>query len=159
LPVFLRRRIFLFVDILKELRNKKGISQGRLAKEVGVSAGNVSDWETGKTKPGYNALAELARFFGVSADYLLGISSGNTGGVARSALQCDGVPLTESEADLIAMLRLIDDADMQTVFELVKLKYELKTGGKVSSYSMYPDVIERQKNNSESDDKSSHGIA
>ena len=63
----------MFSEILKDLRSKSGISQGQLAKSVGVSPGNVSDWEVGKTKPGYVALAALARFFGVSADYLLGL--------------------------------------------------------------------------------------
>lgn len=52
----------MFSDILKELRAKSGMSQGQLAKAVGVSAGNVSDWEVGKTKPGYVALSALARF-------------------------------------------------------------------------------------------------
>lgn len=136
----------MFAELLKALRTQKGLSQGQLAKEVGVSTGNIGDWEIGRSKPGYAALASLSRFFDVSADYLLGITPVNTGSrKLTESLVCDGVPLSESEADLIAMCRLIDEADRQTIFELAKLKYELKTGEKVSSYLTYPDVIERQK--------------
>ena len=63
----------MFSALLKKLRSEKNLTQGQLAKEVGVSPGNVGDWETGKSKPGYNALASLARIFEVSADYLLEI--------------------------------------------------------------------------------------
>lgn len=61
----------MFSAILKDLRAKNGYTQGQLAKMLGVSPGNVGDWETGKSKPGYSALASLARIFEVSADYLL----------------------------------------------------------------------------------------
>lgn len=55
----------MFSALLKKLRSEKNLTQGQLAKEVGVSPGNVGDWETGKSKPGYNALASLARIFEV----------------------------------------------------------------------------------------------
>ena len=64
----------MFNTLLKELRAKNGMTQGQLAKAAGVSPGNVGDWESGKSKPGYNALASLARIFDVSADYLLELS-------------------------------------------------------------------------------------
>ncbi len=56
----------MFSALLKKLRSEKNLTQGQLAKEVGVSPGNVGDWETGKSKPGYNALASLARIFEAS---------------------------------------------------------------------------------------------
>jgi len=150
----------MFSEILKSLRTKKGLTQGQLAKEVGVSTGNIGDWEIGRSKPGYAALASLSRFFGISADYLLELSPEDTGGKRPSAdLSCDGVPLTESEADLIAMYRLVPDADKQTIFDIAKLKYEQSTGEKVSIYSTYSDVKERQKSGSDRDDKPASGTA
>lgn len=56
---------------LKELRAERRLTQGQLAQRVGVSPGNVGDWETGKSKPGYAALVALARTLEVSADELL----------------------------------------------------------------------------------------
>ena len=145
---------------MKELRAKSGLSQGQLAKEVGVSPGNVSDWETGKTKPGYSALASLARFFGVSADYLLELTPENPGiKKPNVTLSCDGVPLAESEADLIAMYRLVPDADKQTIFDIAKLKYEQSPGEKVSIYSTYSDTSKKQKDAPADDGKIASGNA
>ena len=90
----------MFSALLKKLRSEKNLTQGQLAKEVGVSPGNVGDWETGKSKPGYNALASLARIFEVSADYLLEIepspakASDDLFAHQKTAgLICDGSPL------------------------------------------------------------------
>ena len=55
----------MFNILLKELRAKKCMTQAQLAKAIGVSPGNVGDWETGKSKPGYTALATLSRIFEV----------------------------------------------------------------------------------------------
>ena len=112
----------MFSALLKKLRSEKNLTQGQLAKEVGVSPGNVGDWETGKSKPGYNALASLARIFEVSADYLLELSPEKTSepptelrGLdeikASQGLTCDGLPLSEDEVDLVAMYRLLPQAE------------------------------------------------
>ena len=130
LPGFLRSDI-LFADILKELRAKSGLSQGQLAKSVGVSPGNVSDWEVGKTKPGYVALSSLARFFEVSADYLLELDSepvkkGNDLSAYKKeqGLTCDGSPLSDEEADLVAMFRLLPSHEREDLFDLTYFKYK-----------------------------------
>ena len=60
--------------MIKSLRAEKGLSQSQLAKEVGVSTGNIGDWEIGRSKPGYVALVALSRYFGVPSDYLLGLT-------------------------------------------------------------------------------------
>ncbi len=57
---------------LKELREKKGISQYKLASDLGVSQSTVGMWESGKNRPEAATLAALADYFEVSVDYLLG---------------------------------------------------------------------------------------
>ena len=120
----------MFSSILKTLRTEKGVSQTQLAKEIGVSAGNIGDWEIGRSKPGYVALAALARFFEVSADYLLEIepspakASDDLFAHQKTAgLICDGSPLEGEEADLIAMYRLLPEEQREDIFDLVHLKY------------------------------------
>ena len=120
----------MFASLLKQLRAKKGVSQLELAKAIGVSNGNVGDWERGRSKPGYDALIALSRFFEVSAGRLLEIPE-------VSDLVCDGVPLSEAEADLIAMYRILDDRGREDVFDFVTMKYEKATGEKGSIYSTY----------------------
>jgi len=59
---------------IKELRKKKGLRQEQLAEAMGVSTASVSKWETNQSYPELTLLAELADFFEVSIDTLIGHS-------------------------------------------------------------------------------------
>ncbi len=56
---------------LKKIRTKKGISQGDIAKELGVSRGFISTIENGKTNPTLATIAKMAKAVGVSVNDLL----------------------------------------------------------------------------------------
>lgn len=60
------------MNIVKELRRKKGIQQKQLALEIGVSCPTVSEWETGKKDPSGDRLRKLAEFFQVDELDILG---------------------------------------------------------------------------------------
>lgn len=64
---------YVFGERLKQLRTEKGIGQDKLAKTLGLSNASISYWETGKQLPTIEAVYKLAVYFGVSADYLLGL--------------------------------------------------------------------------------------
>ncbi|EPB9749920.1 helix-turn-helix domain-containing protein [Listeria monocytogenes] len=57
---------------ISELRNKKGISQLQLAKDLNVSTSTVSMWETNKRAIKNERIIQLADYFNVTTDYLLG---------------------------------------------------------------------------------------
>lgn len=59
---------------LRDLRKEKGVSMKELAKEIEVTDAAVSNWENGINEPKLTYIVRLCLFFGVSADYLLGIS-------------------------------------------------------------------------------------
>jgi len=56
---------------LKRIRTKKSISQGDIARDLGVSRGFISTIENGKTNPTLATIAKLAKAVGVSADQLI----------------------------------------------------------------------------------------
>ena len=60
-------------EIIKELRTERGISQSQLALQIGVSQKAIDYWERGINEPKASYVSALAVFFGVSADFLLGI--------------------------------------------------------------------------------------
>lgn len=64
-----------FPSRLRELRKGKGISQDQLSKELCVSKSTIGLYETGDTLPDAKTLRDLAVYFDVSADWLLGLSS------------------------------------------------------------------------------------
>lgn len=55
-----------------ELRRAKGVTQEELAAELGVTAAAVSKWEKGNTLPDVLMLCNIADWFGVTTDQLLG---------------------------------------------------------------------------------------
>ena len=57
---------------LKEFREEKGISQSELAKLTGIKQQNISRWESGTTLPNIDFCVQLADFYGVSLDELVG---------------------------------------------------------------------------------------
>lgn len=56
---------------IKELRKENEITQEELAKNIDVSTSMVGMYETNARKPSYEALIKIAKYFGVSTDYLL----------------------------------------------------------------------------------------
>lgn len=59
---------------LRKLRKEKRISQENLGLILGVKKSAVSLYEKGKNDPSDEIKIEIARYFKVSADYLLGLA-------------------------------------------------------------------------------------
>ena len=64
----------VFNKRLKELRLKNNLSQCQLAKNVNLSQPAIYYWELGKRTPNAQVIVTLAKYFGVTTDYLLGES-------------------------------------------------------------------------------------
>ena len=65
----------IFCERLKELREEKQLSILALSKILKVSHSTVLRWETEKRIPSIEHLYNIAEFFGVSADYLIGLEN------------------------------------------------------------------------------------
>lgn len=65
-------KIMKLSENIKTIRKAKGLRQEQLAEAMGVSTASVSKWETGQTAPELTVLADLADFFEVSIDTLIG---------------------------------------------------------------------------------------
>lgn len=57
---------------IADKRREKGITQDQLAVHIGVSKASVSKWETGQSYPDITLLPQLAAFFNISIDDLMG---------------------------------------------------------------------------------------
>ena len=74
-------------DILRQLRQKAGLTQEELAQKLFVTRQAVSRWESGETTPNPETLKELSALFQVSINTLLGSP--------QPVCQCCGMPLEE----------------------------------------------------------------
>ena len=57
---------------IRAMRKERKLTQEQLAEALGVTVGAVSKWESGANAPDLSVIAELADFFEVSVDALLG---------------------------------------------------------------------------------------
>ena len=60
---------------IRELRKKARLSQQTLADQIGVFRNTISNWETGYSQISLENAKNVAEYFGVTIDYLLGSES------------------------------------------------------------------------------------
>lgn len=63
-----------FAERLKYLRLEKELSQRQLAKLLNINYTSIQRWESEMRIPNAEAIVLLAKYFNVSADYLLGLT-------------------------------------------------------------------------------------
>lgn len=65
---------FLGLKRIKELLDKRGITQAQFGEIINVSDSTISLYKSGKRQPDFETLFHIADYFDVSIDYLLGRS-------------------------------------------------------------------------------------
>ncbi len=106
-------------DRLRELRIKNHWTQNKVAELLGVSRPAYTHYETGERSLDPTTLAKLCNLFGVSSDYLLGLSDD-----PRSAMKTTlsagsdqgllGISLSEEELE--TLLTILQDPDAMVMF-------------------------------------------
>lgn len=81
-----------FGENLKKLRTARSLTQANFGNRVGLSKAVVSKYENGLGYPTFDVLIRIASFFGVTTDYLLGVSSSKTVDVSG---------LSDSQVDMV----------------------------------------------------------
>lgn len=68
-----------FRRVVKEERKARGWSHAKMAELIGISQQSISFYETGGRVPDIRTARKIAECFGVSMDYLCGMSMRRTG--------------------------------------------------------------------------------
>jgi len=89
-----------FGENLKKLRKGRSMTQSELGGKIGLSKAVISKYETGLGYPSFDVLIRIAQFFGVTTDFLLGVSGNRT-------MDISGLTPSQAEAvhRLVAELR------------------------------------------------------
>lgn len=69
---------------IKNLRLERGYDQKELANLLNINSSSISNWETNRRSPDLKTLVELADFFGVTTDFLLGRTDLKTGNLDKN---------------------------------------------------------------------------
>ncbi len=73
-----------FSETMSALRRGRGLSQRQAAGDLHISQALLSHYENGAREPGLDFVCRACRYYGVSADYLLGLTE-LRGGADESA--------------------------------------------------------------------------
>ena len=122
---------------------EKNIANAELTSYLGCASSAVSEWKTGKIKTYQKYIVEIADYFDVSADYLLGRTDLRKGGewddLIKQYQLCDEdkknlvnrlLGLTIIEKGVPQRVELKDEDDMSAIMELLSVFDQLNLLGK-----------------------------
>lgn len=101
----------MFGNNLKNLRNEAQINQKTLASQFRVTQATISSWENGRTAPSFEQLIQIADYFDVSVDYLIG----------RTNIDNNYVYNPQKDiADILEILQQTDNREREIIYRLLK---------------------------------------
>lgn len=109
---------------LRELRKHKGLSQGEVAKLLGISRPAYVQYETGKTKPS-KRLNELCAIFNVSSDYLLGNETSKSIKADVTSLPDNVIQIDKRERALLDKFRRLSEVGKIRVEARLDAEYDM----------------------------------
>jgi len=113
---------------LKILRDRTGLNQDSIAKEIGISRSRYSHYETNRVEPDLDLIRKLSDYHNVTTDYLLGKTDDPhvTEGDKKSAI-IERIKAEFPDADLMFNdLASFTAEDMQDVYDFIKFKKSQK---------------------------------
>ena len=93
-------KISKFALKLSELRRERGISQKKAATDLGISQALLSHYEKGIRECGLDFVIRCSEYYGVTTDYLLGVSD------SRNGLDIDALNKQDEEDDEFSIFTL-----------------------------------------------------
>ena len=96
----------VFAKRLRELIESTGVSQAELANVVGVTRQAINSYTLGNTVPNSDVLTDIAKYFDVSADYLLGLTDVKSNDTTVKSI-CEEIGLSDKSVNLLICLNRI----------------------------------------------------
>lgn len=118
----------LYIERIKPLFESSGMTDKDIEEALNLPRGVIYKWGIGKNKSYKRFIPEIAKYFNVSADYLMGLDSPSAG------IKKDPIPKDEVEDSETAELREIwnsaDESERRDLLEMARmLKNRRKQNG------------------------------
>ena len=102
------------MDNLKALREEKGISQQKLAEQIGTIQQNIHRYENKFYEPDIRTLKLIANFFNTSVDYLVGNST-----IRHKIESVEKFDLNQEESDLMDKYRQLSIEARKSITNMI----------------------------------------
>ena len=118
---------------IRSRRKSLNLTMQAIYEKENIKTGNLSELEHDKYLPSVQTLIALGRILQCSIDWILTGEEYQDREInslkfrtlkSEQGLLCDGSPLEEEEADLIAMYRLLPDLKKEDAFDIIYTLYQ-----------------------------------
>ena len=99
----------VFSERLTQLREDRGLKRQEVADALEISRASLEYYEKGQRKPDIEVAARIAKYYGVSTDYLVGVSAAQVTASENETLKtvCDYLGISEASAEQVSYLTSI----------------------------------------------------
>ncbi len=132
-------------DRIKELREKRGLTQKQLSEDpyLNLNINTLASYERNLREPKIDMIVKLAHYFGVTTDYLLGVSEHKSDENSTISKQ---IPLSDKSIDFLKSVPpelqptldlLLSDPNFENfLLEVMAYMYSLKHGESLESVDL-----------------------
>lgn len=108
----------LYIERIKPLLESSGMTDKDIEEALNLPRGVIYKWGIGKNKSYKRFIPEIAKYFNVSADYLMGLDSPSAG--IKKERPADGEALTDMQKTTIDLVKSMSDADLKLFLNILK---------------------------------------
>lgn len=112
----------LYIERIKPLFDSSGMTDKDIEETLNLPRGVIYKWGIGKSKSYKRFIPEIAKYFNVSADYLMGLDSPSAG-IKKDPIQKDGAVSPAAQE----ILDFLDSASGEELADVIKYIRYLKS--------------------------------
>lgn len=96
-------------EIYQKLLDMNGLKSADVARATGISNMTFSDWKNGKSTPKMDKIEKIAKYFGVTTDYMMGKKS-----------EVPSLSMADEHFELIKLYSSLSEADQKAIMQIVR---------------------------------------
>ena len=96
-------------EIYQKLLDMNGVKSADVARATGISNMTFSDWKKGKSTPKMDKIEKIAKYFGVTTDYMMGKKS-----------EIPSLSMADEHLELIKLYSSLSEADQKAIMQIMR---------------------------------------
>ena len=96
-------------EIYQKLLDMNGVKSADVARATGISNMTFSDWKKGKSTPKMDKIEKIAKYFGVTTDYMMGKKS-----------EAPSASMADDHLELIKLYSSLSEADQKAIMQIMR---------------------------------------
>lgn len=96
-------------EIYQKLLDMNGVKSADVARATGISNMTFSDWKNGKSTPKMDKIEKIAKYFGVTTDYMMGKKS-----------EVPSLSMADEHFELIKLYSSLSEADQKAIMQIMR---------------------------------------